>query len=309
MRLQERDKQIIIAIFLNEGILAVRQIFQRFWSGKTLRAVQRRLAILTKNEYLGRPTRKDYKIRPIPEPVCFLGWRGILVVASLMGVDVKPPKVITETNLRKLEKKLREKGVRWVREPRWSLLRHDIAVTDFRYALESSIQNLSSYSLENWLSDYVFRSDTDEVTYRIVSRDGSIISKKKGVIPDAYFEIVDEDMSVNGESIRARFLLEMDMATHSRNRFCNDKAIPGVAYIKSGLYKQRFGSNNGFWLVVCISTRRMKFLMKNVRERMGKDFQKFFFTTLNRVKEEDILTTPIWFHGQEKQPRALLDKH
>jgi hypothetical protein len=307
MRLQERDKQIMIAIFRNEGILTVRHIFQLFWPGKTLRAVQRRLAILIKNEYLGRPTRKDYKTRPIPEPVCFLGWRGILVVASLMGVDVKQPKVITETNLRKLYKTLRDKGIRWVREPRWSLLRHDVAVSDFRYALEHSLQNMPAYRLENWLSDYIFRTDTDEVSYRVVNRDGSIVPKKKGVIPDAYFEIVDQNRLVQGENIRARFLLEMDMATHDRNRFCSDKAIPGVAYIKSAAYRQRFGSNNGFWLVVCVSGRRMKFLRKQVVERTAEESDKFFFTSLDQVLCEDILTTPIWLHGDGNQTRALLD--
>jgi len=307
MRLQERDKQILIAIYLNEGIIAVRQIHECFWLGKSLRAVQRRLSILIKNEYLNRPTRRDYQTRPIPEPFCYLDWKGVLVVAQLMGVIVKEPKPITETQLRELQKELRKKGVRWVREPRWSLLRHDIAVIDFYYVLERSLQNLPSYTLENWLSDYDFRSDTDMVTYRIVNRDGSIVTKKKGVIPDAYFEIVDQNQSAHQKQLRARFLLEMDMATHDRNRFCSEKAIPGVAYIKSTAYRQRFGSNNGFWLVVCISLRRMKFLMRKVVERTGDEARKFFFTTLDQIKEEDILTSPIWIQGSDQQPRVLLD--
>ena len=307
MRLQERDIQIMIAIYRNEGILAVRHISQLFWPGKTLRAVQRRLSILIKNEYLGRPTRKDYKTRPIPEPVCFLDWKGILDVAQMMGVIIQPPKKINETNLRDLQIALRKQNVRWVREPRWSLLRHDIAVTDFRYGLESSIKKLQEYVLKNWLSDYVFRSDPDEVTYRIVSRDGSIISKKKNIIPDAYFEIIDQRQPEQEERLRARFLLEMDMATHDRNRFCNDKAIPGVAYIKSTAYRQRFGSNNGFWLVVCVSERRMKFLKNKVVEMTAGESNKFFFTTLNQATEEDILMAPIWLHGAGDQPRALLE--
>jgi hypothetical protein len=228
-------------------------------------------------------------------------------VAQLMGVIIPDPKLISETQLRELQKELRKKGVRWVREPRWSLLRHDIAVIDFRYALERSLQNLPSYTLENWISDYVFRSDTDVVSYGIVLPDETTVRKKKGVIPDAYFEIVDQNRRTQGENIRARFLLEVDMATHDRNRFCSEKAIPGIAYIKSTAYRQRFGSNNGFWLVVCISERRMKFLRRKVVERTGDEARKFFFTTLDQIKKEDILTSPIWFQSDDKQPRVLLD--
>jgi hypothetical protein len=69
-----------------------------------------------------------------------------------------------ENKLRKFQKQLRHNGIRWVREPRWSMLRHNLAVVDFRLAIESSVSQLSLYTLANWIVESEFRSKMDKVT-------------------------------------------------------------------------------------------------------------------------------------------------
>ncbi len=48
--------------------------------------------------------------------------------------------------------------------------RHDLAVVDFRIALEESVKELSSISIERWLPESAFRSDMDVVAYTIKDR-------------------------------------------------------------------------------------------------------------------------------------------
>ena len=87
-----------------------------------------RLAKLYNNGYIDWPDNKQRRTKPIPEPMCWLGWKGILLVASKRGAHIDPPSSDNENQLRKLEKQLRDQGVLWLREPRWIQLEHDLGV-------------------------------------------------------------------------------------------------------------------------------------------------------------------------------------
>jgi len=131
MKFQERDGEILLTIFKNDGVLAKRQIKSIFWFDCSWRAMERRLAKLYLNSYISWPSREQRKIYPVPEPICWFGWRGALYIAGKYGVTINEPKSGNENQLRILQKFLREGRIHWVREPRWILLRHDIAVVDF----------------------------------------------------------------------------------------------------------------------------------------------------------------------------------
>lgn len=309
MRFQKRDGEILREIHLNDGVLAYRHIHQTFWPGKSWRAMERRLSKLFHSEYINRPSRLDYKTKPIPEPICYLDWRGALFVAGICGVEVKPPSVIDETRLREFKTRLKRKDFRWVREPRWSLLQHDIAVVDFKLAVQNDIDGVPRFSLKNWLPESIFRSNMDIVVYKAKRRNGEFTRKKKGVIPDAYFEFVDRKRRERGDASQMGFLIELDMSTHDNNRFGREKIIPGYVYLKSKTYINRFGHNNGRWLVVTNGgSVRLKNLMQQTWKNLKEKGDLFFFTSLKNVKSKNVLFDPIWFRGGEEQPclRPLL---
>jgi hypothetical protein len=307
MRFQSRDAEILQAIYENEGILARRHLKALFWPDKNWRAMEQRLAKLCQAGFISWPSKEQYKIYPIPEAICWLGWQGALYIAGTTGIKVDPPSGDNEYKLRLLESKLRKNGFRWVREPRWSMLSHDLTVVDFRLALRNSLNQLTQYTLSKWLSESVFRSEPDVITYTIKTTVGKSFTSKKGVLPDAYFEIIDEARRVYGDPPKARFLLEIDMGTHDNLSFGRDKVVPGVAYIRSEAYKTRFGSNSGRWLVVANGgSRRLDNLMKQTEEKVGEYAKTFLFTTLEHMLEGNLLVSSIWWQPGQTSPIKLL---
>jgi hypothetical protein len=294
MRFQNRDAQILLKIYENDGVIARRQIKDIFWSDKSMRAMEVRLSKLNRNNYISWPTPDHQKTMPIPEPVCWLGWRGAQFIAGLHGIRVDDINGDSENQSRLFQKQLRDNGIRWVREPRWSLLRHDLAIVDFRHAVENSAFELPSINLEYWVSESEFRSNMDVVEYKVRLQSGELKTLKRGVCPDAYFEIVNEGEHSRGDR-KFRYLLELDMATHSNQSFGRDKARPYASYIKSPEYKSRFGSNNGIWLIVTSGqAKRMQNLMRQIKVKTGDNSRMFLFTTLNQIASEDFLSSPIW---------------
>ena len=306
MRFQERDGAILWAIYEYDGVLARRHLKRMFWPDATLRALQKRLAKLVNNDYLARPTIHQRKTQPIPEPVYWLDWKGIIWVAGQNNVAVSPPANMGENQMRRLAKQLRDQGIRWVREPRWLQLAHDLAVVDFRLAVEKAVSELPTLSLEEWRHESEFRSVGETIEYKIRGEDGMVKQVKKRVYPDSYFVVVDKQRLAQGLLARARFLLELDNATHPNNRFGREKVAPGLAYIKSPEYKARFGDNSGRWLVVTTGRIRVRNLMRQTQQADRTGARIFLFTTFDQLKTGNILTEPVWWQVGREEPIPLL---
>ena len=105
MQFQERDGRILWAIHENDGVLAKRQVKALFWPHATWRAMEKRLAKLHLGEYLAWPELGQRKLHPIPEPLCWLGWRGAGWVAGNLELKVKPIRKSNETQLRAFQKR------------------------------------------------------------------------------------------------------------------------------------------------------------------------------------------------------------
>ncbi len=306
MRFQRRDGAIIQAIYDLDGVVSRRQLKAMFWPDKSWRAMEKRLSLLYHNGYLDWPSKTQWRTHPIPEPVCWLGWKGILWLAGRQGVVVISPKDESETQLRKLERELRAVGIRWVREPRWSQLLHDLAVIDFRLRVMAATGGQTSLRLEEWVPESVFASDMDVIRYPVMGRNGRIYQRKRGVRPDGYFVICDVAREASGQPARARFLLELDNATHAMPSFGREKVVPGVAYLKSAAYRERFGASSGRWLVVTRGgERRMGNLMEQTRQVAGADVGLFLFTTWAQVERGDLLTEPVWRQAGRAEGVAL----
>ena len=306
MRFQERDGAILRVIHEYGGVLARRHLKMMFWPSATLRAVLKRLAKLVANGYLDRPTAYHRMTQPVPEPVYWLGWRGILWVAGQSGVAVSPPTNQGENQMRRLATQLRGADVRWLREPRWIQLSHDLAVVDVRLTVEWGIKQLPGLTLEEWQHESEFRSNGDVVEYEVAGRDGKVWRGKKRIYPDSYFAIVNQRQSPQGLLVRTRLLLELDNATHANERFGREKVAPGLAYIRSAAYKARFGDNSGRWLMVTTGTVRMRNLQKQTRQVAGPDAGVFRFTTFDRLTSGNAVVEPIWWQVGRRQPEALL---
>lgn len=265
-----------------------------------------RLSKLVYHDYLVRPNLQQRRLYAIPEPVLWLGWRGALFLAGLAGIEPELPKRVNENWLRKLERRLREEGLGWQREPRWSQLAHDLAVVDFRLEVENALSVTPHLTLEAWFPESEFRSQMDVVEFSYGEQTGKSKKGRKGVRPDGYFVVIDERRRARGEPARARFLLEMDFATHPHDRFGKYKLAAGLAYIRSQAYRDRFGSQSGRWLVICLKRGRMHNLKRLAEGLLGEDANHFFFATLEDVLAEDCLTGPMWYQGGNAAPVSLL---
>ena len=100
MRFQQRDGDILQSIYTNDGVLAKRHIKNLYWPDKSWRAMEQRLSKLFQAEYVQWPTMEQYRVHPIPEPICYLGWRGAYLIAGKNGVEIEQPKNNREPQIR-----------------------------------------------------------------------------------------------------------------------------------------------------------------------------------------------------------------
>ena len=295
MRFTERDGQILEAIQTYDGVLSRRQIKQLFWRESSWRVLHRRLAYLHYNNYIAKPDLDDRKIRPIPEPVAWLDWRGALCLAGQVGISVKWPKNINENQLRILQSQLQKAGFRWRREPRWSQLAHDLAVVDVRLAFQQAAISTSHIKIEEWINESSFRADMDVIEFTLNKPKGRPRKWKKGICPDGALVLSDRHRKEMGEPHRARFLLELDMASHDSASFGLEKAAAGAAYIKSSEFQNRFGSNSGRWLVVTTGDIRLQNLMRQTIKYAPNASSLFYFATFEKVISNNLLLDDIWY--------------
>lgn len=307
IRFQPRDGAILQALFTYDGVLARRHIKAMFWPNASKQAMERRLAILHQHAYLNWPDEAQRRTKPLPEPVVWLDWKGILYLAGQAGISIESPKKSNENQMRLLDRKLRKLGIHWQREPRWSQLAHDLAVVDFRLAVERAVASKPSLEMESWIPEGNFLCQTDVVEFSYTDKDGKVKHGKKGVRPDGYFVLLDRERQAKGLPARARFLLELDFATHPLSRFAAHKLAAGFAYIHSQAYKARFGTNAGRWLVVCTGEWRKAHLKKLAEATLNLNACVFYFTTIDQIRSETVLTAPIWYQCGSEVAQPLLE--
>ena len=307
-RFQQRDSVILKAIHDYDGVLARRHIKWLFWPDKGWRSMEKRLAKLYEADYVTWPSLDERKSHPIPEAILWLNWKGALYLAGKAGIFIETPNKINENQLRTFERKLKEQGFYWLRTPRWSQLGHDLKLVDIRLGIQDSLAEIDHLVLEEYINESTFRVHTDVVSYPLQKGDGSWVTRRRGVIPDGYFSVVDTNRRNQGQPHKARFLLEVDMATHDNPSFGNEKVLPGLAYLKSKAYRDRFGSNAGLWLVVTTGDRRMKNLIRQTLSKARSQQHPFLFTTFASLNSANFFRDPIWIQSDLERPKALIER-
>ncbi len=275
MRLTERDKQILETIHACDGLMSLRQIDRLFFSGHGRSQPRARMHKLIANGYIARPTPEQQHRAPLGETVYWLGSKGAAVVAGLQGMTLR--------------------DFRWRQQPRLSQIDHNLAVTDFRLDVLQAVAAQPELSLVSWVSEGEFLSQPDTVTYQ--SLNGR--PRKRQVRPDGFFAI----RHTNHPHPFA-FLLEVDMGTEDNPRFAREKVRPGAAYLKSDLYKARFGYHYGRYLVITTGPRRMQ-NMKAQAERTG-GAGLFYFTTFAALTPETIFNQSVWWLAGKTEPQHII---
>jgi hypothetical protein len=256
MRLTERDIRILEAVHAYDGMLGFSQIKRLFFTGKS--QAEHRLKLLYQHRYLNRP---DYDQRKrIPEMIYWLDKQGAEIVASKQGTPLGE--------------------FAWRKKPRWFQVDHDLAVNDFRLDILEACQKDYEINLDTWTPESEFWAYPDRIEYTYQDRR---IPRK--IRPDGFFML-----STN--KIEIRYLLEIDRSTEDNPRFLREKILPGLAYLKTKAYEDRFGHRTGRWLVVTTGPKRMSNMLKQAYRAKTKGL--FYFTTYDQVNADTILHTPIW---------------
>jgi hypothetical protein len=271
MQLTERDTRILEAVHAYDGMLRFSQLKRMFFTGES--QAKQRLKLLYQNRYLNRPNNKQR--RRITEMIYWLDKRGAQIVASLNGTPIRE--------------------FSWRKQPRWFQVEHDLAVNDFRLDMEQACNQDPEIELVTWMPESEFWAFPDRVSYEYQER-----SKHRKIRPDGYFML-----SLPKHKIR--YLLEIDRGTEDNPRFHRDKILPGLAYIKSKAYRDRFGQNSGRWLIVTTGKKRMENLLRQARR--AETGGKYYFTTFDQLNAETTLHAPIWRRADrtETLPLVFLD--
>ncbi len=292
MQFQQRDSQILTAIYDYGGVLSRTQIKEMFWLDKSWRAMEVRLAKLRAAGYLAWPD-SNHRQNSIPASIIWLAAKGVLLVARSRGIETNLPASQNENNLRKFEKVLRKEGITWTREPAWSKLGHDLTLVDLRRAIEKGVGSTPGVRLGEWIGEHAFRSEPDRITYQ-VTRKGLAKTFTREVIPDGYFTLVDISRQLEGKPHQARFILELDMATHSNPNFGRFKVAPYAAYVSSKSFMERFGGRTARLLVITTGATRMKNLMAQGRSHAGLKVSLFYFAVIKDILASNPISNPIW---------------
>jgi hypothetical protein len=273
MRLTARDMAVILAV-RDYRVLRRDQIQRLLFPSQN--TTNYRLQRLFQHGFLERRWRPiEYGQNP-GQAIYLLGKKGADLLAK--SVDVASEIVM-------------RRGVsHTVHSP---FLQHTLSVNEVHIAFALGVQR-AGYGIDKWIredelkavGDYVFSSST------------SGIPRQVAIIPDAYFAL-----HLGGR--RAHFLLEVDRATETNGRW-KRRVQAYLAYIASGQYSRRFGTTSLRILIITTSLERLTNLQRATVEVGGGSL--FWFTTMELVQPETVLSEPIWqVAGQEGMIKLIKD--
>lgn len=272
VRPTQRDIQILELVHAFDGMMSLKQIWYRFFPGRSESAPRNRLKLLCDAGYLTMPVNHD-QLRWVPpgEVIYWLDIEGAKLLAGRGGIEYKE--------------------FQWQRSGRWSKLAHDVLVNNFRLCVMEACEANEELSLREWVAEGDFLVNKDTVTYQ--TPQGHTASRI--MQPDGFFLVQKPSKRYPGRWANYAFLLEIDNSTESSVRFGRDKVPPGVAYLQSDVYAQRFGIEYGRFAVVTVSQERM-FNIKEQTERFGGS-ELFYFTTFANLSAATVFSQAIWWRS------------
>ena len=267
MREGENDRRIVQLVY-HYRILSQNHLERLM--GRSPSTVQRLLRRLYEHRYLER----------LFLPVTTLGSSPALYILDNKGIDCLH-RMGFDTSISLPSKSL--SGL---------FLQHALAINHVRIAIEQACHKLG-YVIPTWLTDTELKADYDRV---------KIPSSKQPVslIPDGYFQVYIPERGTS------HFFLELDRGTMTTSRF-TDKVHAYTGYYKSGAYSNRYGAKGFRVLTVVdgIGTGRVDNLL-NATQAIPQVGKRFWFTHIDNLQPEIVLTDTVWQVSNEALPQALL---
>jgi hypothetical protein len=259
MLLTERDAEVIRAVNAYRALLGS-QIEALFFASRS--TAQYRLQRLYQHEFLERHFLSVVSGSPLASPIVYtLGKRGAKLLVDRFGLTpdaIRLPKNTTYS---------------------WGFLEHLLTINAVRVAVTLACRK-EGWELETWEDEPIFRAQPDYV--ELLTKRGKPV--RKPVLPDGYF-------CLRVPQGKARFFLEVDRGTEPHSKFKPQVEVY-QAYTHTGGYQARYQATSLRILVVTTTSRRLSQL-KAATQAAGGD-RKYYFTTLEQITPETILTTPIW---------------
>lgn len=279
MRITDRDKHVLQTIYDFEGLMSKRQIAEVCFDG-SVEWAKKRMRVLFENGYVRQPDEDDMHRVPRGEWLYWLDRLGLETIAGLRGEEpLYTDKVRTEA-------------------PQWAKVEHDLALNDVRLVILAALARLPSLTLTDWINEKTLNHWADEVTWKQPNGRPA----KKRFAMDAFFTI-SRPRDARNEVFA--YLLEIDKGTHSNPAFADEKVRPGIAYITSPAYEQRFGIKYGRYLVVTEGGTRLENMLRQTSRIEGGN-RLFYFTTFRELTPDTVFTAPIWRVPGEASPFALI---
>lgn len=269
IRLTERDLRVIRAVY-EYRVLTTQHLRTLFFPSN--HQAYARLSSLYHHGFLDRKFLGVYADKMNTPIMYVLDKRGAELLQSEQGIEVNWSKDLKNLTLQFLE--------------------HTLAINTVRVAVAKAAED-QGYAVLVWRGENEIKADYDYVTIR--GQSGRIQSVS--VIPDSYFVLA----TPKG---KAHFFLELDRGTMTTQRF-KTKILAYQVYYGSGAYQRRYETRSLRVLTVTSGSGRAANLQHVTEEAEGK--QRYWFTTLDQVTPQSVLSEPIWQMATARGPRRLIE--
>jgi hypothetical protein len=271
MRLTARDIQVVQAVY-EYRVLRREQIQQLLFPSRN--TANERLQRLYQHRYLERRWLPVEYGQGAGQAIYLLDQRGADLIAEQTHNDYAAP------------------GWRQARNHVHSpFLGHRLLINDVRISFALAAQR-AGFSIEKWLGQDELAAEPDYVY--IPTSSG--IQRRTALIPDSY-------LTLNLGGQRAHFFLELDRATLPNRRW-RQRVQAYLAYINSGGYTERYRTRSLRVLVVTTGRKRLANLKQTTESAGGEGL--FWFTALDQLRAETVLSAPIWQISGDQSPRGLI---
>lgn len=183
----------------------------------------------------------------------------------------------------------------------YPFLEHLLSTNDFRVAVWYAART-HHLDLPVWLDERTLKSPQMKDTLILKGEKGG--REKAAVVPDAFFRLETAEDRYN-------FFVECDLGTvtldasGSGKRDWMRKIRTYLEYYRSGAYEKRYATKDMRILTVTRSEKRMRNLKEVTEAAGGKS--RFWFTTFDAFKREDVLSSPVWSVASREGMYPLFD--
>ena len=271
IRVTPRDRELIHTIY-RYRVLRRDQLQRLFFPSKN--TTNLRLKLLHQHGYLARRRLPVEYGQGSSQWLYLLGGCGASLIAQVEGID--PAQLAWRRSHNHVST---------------MFLEHTLMVNDICIAIQLAVQD-ASHRVERWLREEELKAQPDRVW--IETAPGR--RRQSALVPDAYGALAFGQR-------RAHFFFEADRATESNGRWAQ-KVLAYLAYVRSGAYARRYGTDCLRVLTVTTSEQRMQNLLRTTHKTGGGAM--FWFTTLDRATPEQILQATIWRIPGQDEPSTLI---